>query len=301
MQSRIWGAILLASLAWGTNGVATRAALNDGVPPVAMVAIRAVLATVLLFALLRLRGRNAPTAWATWYSGMVQGVFQLSVPFVLFTFAYENASAGFVGLLVALIPLATALIAHFVLPDEPLHTAKVVGLAIAFGGVAFLLVSGDSGLDEGGRPLLAAALSLVSVISISFAGVYAKGRADEFDPMELTFMQFAIGVVLIGAMMFVVEGVPEAISGWGWALIVYMTVVGSVLPFLLFFWLLQQVSATKASLVGYVVPLVALVAGFVLLDEKLQVGIMVGGALILAGVIVTDRSERKAVVSPPVR
>lgn len=302
MQSRIWGAIGLASLAWGTNGVATRSALGDGVPPVAMVAIRAVLATVILYGLLLLRGRRGPSGWATWSTGLVQGVFQLSVPFVAFTLAYENASAGFVGLLVALIPLGTALVAHFWLPDEPLHLAKVVGLAIAFAGVAFLLLSGDSGLEEGGRPLLAAGLSLVAVVSISFAGVYAKGRADEFDAMELTFMQFAIGVVLIGVAMLIAEGLPGAISAWGWALIVYMTVIGSIVPFLLFFWLLQQVSVTKASLVGYIVPMVALVAGIVLLDEQLQLGILVGGVLILIGVVVTDRSERPvSVVPPPVR
>ncbi|MGA9595671.1 MAG: DMT family transporter, partial [Acidimicrobiia bacterium] len=85
-----------------------------------------------------------------------------------------------------------------------------------------------------------------------------------------------------------------------WLLIIYMTVVGSVLPFLIFFWLLRRVSATKASLVGYVIPLVALVAGIVLLDEKLQVGIGVGGVLILAGVVLTDRAERRKFPAAPV-
>lgn len=280
--------------------MATRSALNDGVPPIALVTIRAVLAAALLYLLLRLRGRRMPRDKTAWSMGLVQGVFQLSVPFVLFTLAYDNASAGFVGLLVALIPLATAILAHYLLPDEPLHLAKVGGLAVAFAGVAFLLLSGDSGLEEGGEPLLAAVLSIGAVLSLSFAGVFAKGRAASFDPMELTWMQFTVGVVLVGGTMLVFEGVPGAISAWGWTLIVYLTVIGSVIPFLLFFWLLQQVSSTKASLVGYVVPLVALVSGIVLLDEKLQVGLVVGGALILAGVILTDRAERRIPV-PTVR
>lgn len=300
MLVRVWGAILVAALAWGTNGVATRAALNDGVPPVGMVALRAVGATILLYILLRVRGRQAPTTLAQWSSGLVQGIFQLSVPFVLFTLAYENASAGFVGLFAALIPIGTAIVAHFMLPDEPLHTAKVAGLSLAFAGVAFLLLSGDSGLDEGGKPLVAALLAACSVASVSFAGVYAKRHADDFDPMELTFMQFAIGIVVIGGAMLVVEGLPGTISPWGWMLIGYMTVIGSVVPFLMFFWLLQQVSATKASLIGYIVPLIALFAGIVLLDEKLQLGIGVGGLLILAGVVLTDRSERRRIPTTPV-
>lgn len=292
MELRIWSAIAVAAFAWGTNGVATRAALNDGVPPIAMVAIRAVIAAALLYVLLRARDRGMPHGRPTWRIGSVQGVFQLSIPFVLFTLAYDNASAGFVGLLVALVPLGTAVIANFLLPDEPLFAAKAVGLGIAFAGVAILLVSGDSGLESGGRPVLAAVLSLGAVTSISFAGVYARGRASEFDPMELAFMQFVVGIGLIGATMMFWEGLPGPISTWGWLLILYMAVVGSVLPFLIFFWLLQQVTVTKASLIGYVVPLISLTAGILLLDEKLQAGIALGGLLILAGVILTDRAER---------
>ena len=114
-------------------------------------------------------------------------------------------------------------------------------------------------------------------------------------------MQFAIGIVLVGGTMLVFEGLPGAISTWGWMLITYMTVVGSVTPFLLFFWLLQQVSATKASLVGYIVPLISLVSGIVLLDEKLQFGIAVGGVLIVIGVVLTDRSERRKIPVAPAR
>ncbi len=294
MQARIWSAIAIAAFAWGTNGVATRAALNDGVPPIAMVAIRAIIAALFLYGLLRLRRRGIPRNRPTWEIGLVEGLFQLTIPFILFTLAYENASAGFVGLLVALIPLGTAIGAHVLLPDEPLFPAKVVGLAVAFAGVVFLLVSGDSGLEAGGKPLLAAVLSLGAVSSISYAGVYARGKAEEFDPMELAFMQFAVGIVLIGSTMLIWEGLPGPISTWGWMLIFYMSIIGSVVPFLMFFWLLQQVTATKASLIGYVVPLISLIAGIVLLDEKLQAGIAIGGLLILGGVILTDRAERGA-------
>ncbi len=299
-MTRIWGAIIVASLAWGTNGVATRSALNDGIPPVTIVAIRVVAASALLYLLLRLRGRRFPTGKSSWSSAVVQGVFQLSVPFVLFNFAYSNASAGFVGLFAALIPLGTAIVAHFMLPDEPLHLAKLSGLTLALMGVAFLVFSGDSGLVSGGSPITAALFSIGAVSAVSYAGVYAKLRAHSFDPMELTFMQFFIGIFLIGGAMLILEGLPPMISTWGWLLIGYMTVVGSITPFLLFFWLLQHVSATKASLVGYVVPIVALIAGITLLDEKLQAGIAVGGALILVGVVLTDRAERRKFPAAPV-
>jgi drug/metabolite transporter (DMT)-like permease len=293
MHIRIWAAIGGAALAWGTTGVATREALMQDVPPVAMVAVRAILASILLYAVLVARGHRFSRDRATWKLGLVAGVFQLSAPFVLFTLAYQYASAGFVGLLVALVPLATALIAHWLLPDERLHLAKIGGLAVGFGGVALLLLSGDSGLEEGGQPLLAAVLSIGAVLSIAFASVVAKGWPGSYDPIELSWMQFSVGVVLIGATMLLTEGMPENFSLYGWALVVYLTVIGSVAPFLLFYWVLRHVSSTKASLVGYLVPPVALVAGIVLLDEKLQAGIGVGGLMILIGVVLTDRAERR--------
>jgi drug/metabolite transporter (DMT)-like permease len=289
---RIWLAIGGAALAWGTTGVATRAALNDGVPPVTMVAIRAVIAAVILYGLLRLRRRPITSDRYRWTTGLIAGVFQLSTPFILFTLAYQYASAGFGGLFAALIPLATAVLAHFLLPDERLHGPKVVGLLLAFGGVAVLLISGDSGLATGGRPLAAAGLSLGAVLSVAFAGVITKRRGGSEDPLELTFMQFLFGVALIGGAMLISEGMPSGISAWGWALVVYLAIFGSIVPFLLFYWVLSQVSSTQASLIGYVVPLVAIVAGIVLLDERLQVGIAAGGVLILVGVVLTDRSER---------
>jgi drug/metabolite transporter (DMT)-like permease len=292
MQIRIWLAITSAALAWGTTGVATRAALNAGVPPLAMAAVRAILASVVLYAVLRLRGRRITREPDRWRIGAVAGMFQLATPFILFTLAYQYASAGFVGLLTALIPLGTAILAHFMLPDEPLHGAKVVGLMVAFSGVAILLLSGDSGLAEGGRPILAAILSIGSVTSISFAGVYSKGRVGRYDPTELTWMQFTMGGALITVVMLIGEGWPAQFTAWGWTLLLYLTIAGSVFPFLVFYWLLRHVTSTKASLVGYVVPLVAISAGVILLDEQVQLGIAIGGVLILAGIVLTSRSER---------
>ncbi len=295
MQVRIWTALIVASLAWGTTGVATRAALGTGVPPIGMAAIRAVISAAMLYAIIRLSGGHVSRDRERWRTGSVAAVFQLATPFVLFTVAYQYASAGFVGLIVALIPLGTAIVANFLLPDEPLHGAKVVGLMVAFSGVALLLLSGDSGLDEGGQPLLASLLSIGAVASISFASVYTKSRAGTYDPMELTLMQFAIGGALIVPVMLLFEGVPNPISTWGWTLIAYLTVVGSVLPFLIFYWLLRHVTATKASLVGYIVPVVSIASGIVLLDERLQAGIAIGGVLIFAGIILTNRAERPVV------
>ncbi len=291
MTRRQWTTLVVAALGWGTGGIATRAAFGVDVDVWAMVAGRTAIAGLIVLILAATRGELHPTAEEV-KVGWVMAVFNLAVPYVLFTFAYAYASAGFVGLLAALIPLATASFAHVMLPDESLTVSKVVGLASAFGGVALLGLSGDSGLAEGGRPLLALGLSLIAVAAIGYAGAYAKRAAGGYRSMPVTGLQFGFGAVLVVPAMFLIEGAPTAITAAGWGLIVYMATVSTVVPFVLYYRLLQDISATQVSLVGYLVPLVAVVGGIVLLGERLQGGMVLGGALILLGVVLADRAER---------
>ncbi len=300
MRKQIWGAIAIASLGWGTGGVATRVALDEGMEPFGLSAYRTAIAAAAVVAYLVLRGRPLTRDPLVWRVGVVVGLLNLAAPFALFTYAYQYASAGFVGLLAALIPLATAALAHFLLPAERMTLGRVLGLAVALAGVAVLLASGDSGLAAEGRPVLAFLLGIGAVACISLAGIYAKRHAGSYEPADVTTVQFAVGTVLLLVGMGIVEGAPGNQTGLGWLMLVYMGLASTFVPFAVFYWLLRHVSVTYASVIGYVVPLVAVTAGALLLSERLEPGIVIGGALILAGVVITDRLEGRAAQRPPV-
>ncbi len=296
MSRSSWIAFVVAAVGWGTGGVAVRAAFDEGVGPWTTVALRVAIAAALVVVLLAIRGARRPDR-LTMKIGAVLAVTNILIPYTLFTFAYEEASAGFVGLFAALIPLATAVYAHFMLANERLNAGKVAGLAIGFAGVAALLVSGDSGLGADGRPLVAAALALVSVAAIGYAGTYAKRYAGRYEPLEITGLQFLLSTVVLIPAMLLFEGIPNSLTSSGWGLVVYMAVASTFLPFYLFYRLLETAPITTVSLVGYLVPLVSLVAGVVLLGEHIELGIVIGGTLIVTGMVVTDRAGRGAVVS----
>ena len=296
MQLKYWIWVIVAAIGWGFGGIATRAAFEEGVGVWTMIAVRTTIAALLVLLVLVAQRSPMPSKQVLAH-GTVQALFNLTIPYVLFTFAYGEASAGFVGLLAALIPLATAVYANFMLPNEPLTAAKVVGLFIAFSGVAALLLSGDSGLSEGGRPFLAVGLGMTAVISIGYGGTFAKRYAGSYSPIMLTGVQFGLSAVVLLTAMAVLEGIPSDVTGRGWGLMVFMAVAATFMPFLLFFWLLQYISATDASLIGYLVPFVALIGGIILLDEQLQAGIIVGGILVFTGMVLADRAGRKAEVA----
>ena len=291
MRPTYWLAMIIAGFGWASGGIATRAAFDEGVGAWTMIAIRALIAAVLVGLVMLARRMPRPSMKVVRF-GLVQSVFNLTIPYVLFTFAYDEVSVGFVALLAALIPMATATFAHFMLPDEPLSVRKLAALFVSFGGVAFLLLSGDSGLSDGGRPALAASLAFTAVGSIGYAAAFAKRNAGTYHPLTITGLQFGLSSVWLVVAMLAIEGTPTDLTATGWYLIVVMGVAATFMPFVIYFWLLERISATDTSLVGYIVPLIALVGGLVLLDERLQTGIVIGGALVLAGLVLADQQSR---------
>ena len=286
-------AFVVAAVGWGTGGIATRAALIDGVGEWTIVTTRILIAALLVGGLLLLQGVRRVTSMDI-RVGVVMGFFNVMVPYVLFTFAYDHASAGFVGLFAALIPLVTAMFAHYMLDDEPLTRSKLFGLSVGFAGVVVLLAFGDTGLGLEGRPMLAAALGIASVVAIGYAGAYARRHTGDYDATTVTGVQFVVAGVLLIPAMLSIEGVPTDVSSLGWSLIMYMAIASTFLPFLIFYVLLRTISVTSVSLIGYLVPLIALVGGMLILDERLEPGIAIGGLLIFAGMLLTDRAGRLA-------
>lgn len=290
MRARIWTAIVVSSVGWGTAGIATRAALREGIGPYTIMGMRILIAAAAVFAYRLLRRRPLPGP-RLWRLGAVIGLTNITAPYILFTLAVQHASAGFLGLLITNIPLATAVWAHFLLPDERLNRLKAFGLSLAVAGLALLLITGESGLGDAGRAGTAAALALGGVVVAAFGGVHARRHAPDHHILDLAGPQFALGALVLVITMLAVEGLPEGISAAGWGLVVYMAFAGTFMPFLLFFWMLQRVSATTASLPSYLIPVIALTGGALLLGEQVTLLMVFGGALILSGVVFTERAE----------
>lgn len=296
---RLWIALIVASLGWGTAGVAIRVVLDRGVGPFTVASLRGAIAAVAVVGLLLVRRTRFPRPLAV-RVGIVMGVTNFAVPYLTSNVALQHASAGFVGVTTGLIPLVTAMLAHYFIFGEHLSPARFGGLTVGFLGVVVLISAGDSGLTEGGQPVLAGVLSLVAVVSIALGSVYAKRHAGGYDPFEVTGVHFVSGAIIMVVAALVFEGLPHRITGFSWAVLVFTGLACTYLPFALYYWMLRQASVTFVSLAGYLVPPIAVLAGLVVLGEQLQPGIVLGGVMILVGLVVSDRTERRPVKALPV-
>ena len=284
----IWGLLLVISFGWGTSPVGIRIALREGVGPLTVASgssLVAALALVILTGGLR-RGRLlGPVEWRV---GAVLSILAILLPYQTRNLALDNASAGFVALVSALIPLGTAVVAHFMLSNERLKAPILVGFMLGLGGVAVLLLGGDSGIAEGGNPPVAGAFALASVVSVSFAAVYAKRHAGHYSVLAVTGVQLALGGVALALIALFVEGMPDGMSPTGWISVAYVGLMGNLVPLALYFLLIRHVTVTYSAITAYIVPFVAVYGGVLVLDEQIQPGIVVGGLLVLLGVVVTD-------------
>jgi len=284
---RIWGVLLLISCGWGTAPVLVRVALDEGLEPLAITAANSILAAIAVVMFLAVR-RLAVIGRIELQIGAVMSLLSVVVPFLSRNLALEHASAGFVSLTTALVPLVTAVAAHFLLSDEPLKPVTIGGFVLGLAGVAVLVLSGDSGIVDGGNPAVAGAYAMMSVLSVSLGAVYAKRRAGEYSVLGVSGVQFVIGSVVASAAALIAEGVPTNPSGLAWLSLVYLGVIGTFMPVALYYWLIRHVTVTYSAIISYIVPFVAVIVGIIALDEQLQPGIIAGGVLILAAVVVTD-------------
>ena len=176
----IWGLLLIISFGWGSSPVGIRVALREGLGPLTVASGSALVAAVAIVILTGGLRRGKLLGPLEWRVGAVLSILAILLPYLTRNVALDNASAGFVALVSALIPLGTAVVAHFMLSSERLKAPVLLGLMLGLVGVAVLLLGGDSGIAEGGNPPLAGVFALTSVIAVSFAAVYAKRHAGRY-------------------------------------------------------------------------------------------------------------------------
>lgn len=268
---------------WGSTWLAIKVGLRD-LPPISFAGIRFALAALILLVIVSVRGLRLPWAARDWRLLLWTGLLSITVNYALVFWAELHISSGLAAVLNATIPLFGLPLAHRVLAAEPMTPHKVGGVVLGVLGMAIVF-----GAELGGNTPMAAWASagvLVASLAGAQAGVLVKARGTHLDPAVLAGVQMTFGSVpllLGGALLegnpFQLAWTPSALLSLG-----YLTVVGSVVAFLAYYWLIRQIDVTRVLLIPLITPLVALGLGSVFLGERVGWGTAVGGGAILGGV-----------------
>jgi drug/metabolite transporter (DMT)-like permease len=277
MSPRAWTAFCAMSVIWGLPYFFIKVAVDE-LSPAFVAWSRVVLAVAILLplawrvgALRGLRNHRGPL--------VAFALVEVAAPFFLISFGERYISSSLAGILIAAVPLTVALLAIRFAPAERPGGFRLFGLMVGFGGVLALL-----GLDVAGRPLelLGAGCVLLATIGYALGPLIVNRRLSKLDPLGSVAVALLIAAVMLAppALLSTPSTMPssQAISS-----ILALGVVCTALGMILFFFLIAEAGPSRATVITYINPAVAVALGVAFLNESVGAIAVAGLLLILAG------------------
>lgn len=278
--------LLLLGFIWGWSFLFMKVAV-EGMSPATVTWGRVTLGATVLYAVAWRRQLRVPFDRVMLRHFAVTGILGTAVPFTLLAWGEERISSALTSVLNASTPLFTALFAAAI-GQERLRRAQVAGLAIGIVGVS--VAAGLGGSDLEGSSLAGSLAAIGAGAGYGLTMVYARRHLSGVPPLVAACGQLLVGAVVMAPVAAATTATGGlSLSPTRVASIVLLGVVGTGLAFLIHYANITEMGATKASLVTYLVPVVAVVVGILALDETFEWGLPAGGALALVGIALVTR------------
>lgn len=202
----------------------------------------------------------------------------------------QYISSGFISVIFGLNPIITGIMAALWLNERSLTPAKILGVLL---GVAGLIVIFNQAVDLGGHAVIGITAVCLSVFLHSWSGVWFKKLDIKLTALEITHGGLMVSVPLYLLTWFMLQGTwPESFSERGLGSIIYLGIFGSVLGFVLYFYILKHIDVSRVSLITLITPVVALFLGYALNNEVLNITVLVGAGLIMLGMSFYQWSDK---------
>jgi drug/metabolite transporter (DMT)-like permease len=211
-------------------------------------------------------------------------------PFGLIAWGQQHIDSGVASVLNAMVPIFTAIFAAALLADERFTAGRVAGLVLALAGVG--LLTGDEVVNITRSSVLGQFAIVGAAACYGMGSVIARDLLSKQDPLGLGLMQLMFGFVYVLPLLFLIDGSPDfSLSLKATLSLIGLGVGGTGLGYILYLWLIEHIGSVRASLVTYIVPVVALFLGWIVLNESIGANTIAGAALIIGGVAIVMRGR----------
>ena len=277
--------VLLATV-WGTSFAAIKIGVET-ISPISLATARILIAAVVLYGFLLVRGLSLPRGLRTWNHCFWIGVFGNALPFTLIGWGEVRIDSGLAAILMAVMPLATLVLAHVFTTDERMNGRRVIGILLGLAGVVVLI--GADALARLGDDVWRQLAVAGGAVCYAIATIITR-RMPPSDPTErsaavmicasLQMMPFA---VLLENPLAVVPSADSLVA------LAYLGIIATAVSAIVYFALIDARGATFFSYINYLIPIVGVAWGLAFLDEKLSLQSIAALCLILAGIAIANR------------
>jgi drug/metabolite transporter (DMT)-like permease len=282
--------LLALGLIWGTSFLFIKVAL-EGLPPLGIALGRSVFGALTMWALVAYGRLPLPRSRVLWGHIAVVAVVSNVVPFFLFSWGELHVTSGVAGIYNATTPLATLLVAMAALPDERPTVARVSGVLLGIAGIV-LVLGPWRGLGE--NSLLGQLACLVASASYGVAFNYVRRYVTPYrlNPVALTACQLTVATLML-AVVAPLGGGDVRLTWPVVGSVFALGALGTGIAFVIYHGLIRDIGATSASLVTFVVPVVAVALGVVALGEDVTWNLFAGAVVVVLGVAIAEGRLRR--------
>ncbi|MGQ0740174.1 MAG: DMT family transporter [Bacteroidota bacterium] len=288
-------ALALVCFFWGTTWIASKEGVRH-MPALQLAGIRQLIAGLLYVGFFLYRRIPLPKG-KEWIPVLVLSLLNFILSNGLSTWGVKYISAGLGSIMGAIFPLWLVVIGLFI-SKEKLPQKAIMGLLLGFSGVCVIFYDHWNGFLNPDF-MKGIILSLIATWTWAFATLYTKKQAVNFNP----YFSLGLQMVISGVCLFSfthANGTAiqlSAIPWQSWASIAYLIVFGSLIAFICYLYALQNLPTEQASIYAYINPIVAVLCGWIIFEERITLYIIIGGAVTLAGVYLVNKAFKA--VPPP--
>jgi drug/metabolite transporter (DMT)-like permease len=278
MSRRAWLAFAAMSILWGVSYLLIKIAVDGGLPAPDVAWLRVTVAAVLLTALAWHAGR-LPALRGRWRWLIAYAIAEISIPFPLIAAGEVHVASSLAAIIIASVPLIGAVLALRFDHSERPTAIRAVGLAVGFSGVIALV-----GIDFAGKSqeLLGAGAILLAAVGYAIGPMLVKHRLAGLDPRALMGASLSLAALILTP--FAAVDTPSRTPTLGaFAAVAALGLLCTAAAFVIFTVLIREAGTSRATVITYVNPLIAVALGVALLGERPGGGAVAGLLLILAG------------------
>ncbi|MGZ8552644.1 MAG: DMT family transporter [Chitinophagaceae bacterium] len=285
-------ALGVVSFFWGTTYIAARIGVQH-MPGLFVSGMRQFLSGIILVGYFLIRGHQLP-GWKVLKRISVQSIFMLCLANGLLTWSVEYISGGLAAIIAALVPLFIALFTVWLSKCSKITRRMLVGLIVGFAGVLVIFYDYLAQLQNK-TFVFGVVLALLSTLSWSFGTVYTSRQKP---PIDILF-NVGLQMLIAGILVLIVCGITGKyinladIGQESWLALSYLIVFGSLVAYSAFVFVIGKLPPTQVSVYAYINPIVAVVLGWLLLSEKMNVNMIIGTLITIGGVYLVNREFKK--------
>jgi drug/metabolite transporter (DMT)-like permease len=295
LNAREWTLFGIVSLLWGIPYLFISIAVDDGIPPAFLAWFRVLLGALILL----------PVAWHAGLLGTLRGnwgwivayaVIEVVIPFPMIAVGEQHVDSSVAAILIAAVPLIVSVLAIRFDPEERARGMRLVGLFVGLAGVVFLV-----GVDIAGSgdELLGAGAILIAAVGYAIGPMLLKRKLSALDSRATMLGALVVAAAFLTPFAAIDLPASDALTTEAVSSLIILGAVCTAAAFVFFGMLIGAVGPGRALVITYVNPLVAVVAGVIVLGEEPGPGSVVGLLLILAGsYLATGGSPTPAAAEP---